>query len=254
MKNSQGTALVTGGARRIGAAIVSDLAAHGFAVAIHCNTSRADADWLADRIRAGGGRATVLQADLTRRDEVGALIERAAAALGPIDLVVNSASVFENDEAAGFTWEAWDRNFALHVEAPVMLARRMAAALPKGRDGLVVNVIDQRVLKPTPQFFTYTLSKSALWAATRTMAQALAPRVRVNAIGPGPTLKNPRQSDEDFRKQIEGVLLRRGPTLAEFGATIRYLWETMSVTGQLITIDGGQHLAWQTPDVTGMKE
>lgn len=255
MTNSIGTALVTGGARRIGAAIVADLAAHGFAVAIHCRASHDEAEALATSIRADGGSAAVLRADLTRRDEAQDLVARAAAALGrPIDLLVNSASAFENDSAIDFTWAGWDRHFALHVEAPVALAREMAALLPEGRNGLVVNIIDQRVLKPTPQFFSYTLSKSTLWTATRTLAQALAPRVRVNAIGPGPTLKNVRQSEEDFRKQVEAVLLRRGPELAEFGRTIRYLWETMSVTGQLITIDGGQHLAWETPDVTGMRE
>ena len=256
MQASAGTALVTGGARRIGAAIVSDLAANGFDVAIHCNTSRKEANALAASISAAGGKMTaVVQADLTDRDALGSLIGKASQALGkPIDLLVNSASVFEDDQASDFSWDRWDKHFALHVDAPAMLARCLAEALPAGRNGLVVNVIDQRVLKPTPQFFSYTLSKTALWAATRTMAQALAPRVRVNAIGPGPTLPNSRQSDDDFRRQVDGILLRRGPELAEFGRTIRYLWETMSVTGQLITIDGGQHLAWETPDVTGMRE
>lgn len=255
MQASAGTALVTGGGRRIGAAIVSDLAASGFDVAIHCNTSRREADALAASITSAGGKAAVVQADLTDRDALGTVMHSAAQALGkPVDLLVNSASIFEDDQASEFSWERWDRHFALHVDAPVMLARCLAEALPADRFGLVVNIIDQRVLKPTPQFFSYTLSKSALWTATRTMAQALAPRVRVNAIGPGPTLPNARQSDDDFRRQVDGLLLHRGPELAEFGRTIRYLWDTMSVTGQLITIDGGQHLAWETPDVTGMRE
>ena len=136
----------------------------------------------------------------------------------------------------------------------MLLAGKLAAGLPDGDEGLVVNVIDQRVWQLTPRYFSYTLSKSALWTATQTLAQALAPKVRVNAIGPGPTLQSERQSQADFDAQVDGLLLRRGPELGEFGATIRYLWEARSVTGQMIALDGGQHLAWQTPDVTGMIE
>ena len=153
-----------------------------------------------------------------------------------------------------FDIAGWDRHFAIHVKAPAILARSFAGALPEGARGLIVNIIDQRVLRPTPRYFSYTLSKSALWTATQTMALALAPRIRVNAVGPGPTLRNARQSDADFRAQVDGLVLRRGPKLAEFGATIRYLWQADSVTGQMIALDGGQHLAWQTPDVTGMAE
>ena len=249
-----GTALVTGGAKRIGRAIVGDLAANGFAVAIHCNRSRADAETLAADIVASGGRAAVVSADLTDMDAVGGLIDAAAEKLGPVDLLVNNASLFEEDTIENFDWAGWDRHFAVHVKAPALLAQRFASALPAGREGLVVNVIDQRVWRPTPRYFSYALSKSALWAATQTLAQALAPRIRVNAIGPGPTLKGARQNDRDFQTQLDGVLLKRGPTLGEFGATIRYLWGVRSVTGQMIALDGGQHLAWQTPDVAGVVE
>ncbi len=248
------TALVTGGARRIGAAIARDLAAHGFLVALHCNRSTAEADALAGEIEAAGGRAAVLQADLEDMDATAMLVARAAEALGPVGLLVNSASVFERDEAQDFDWPLWERHFALHLKAPVLLSRELARALPAESEGLVVNIVDQRVLRPNPQFFSYTLSKAALWDATRTLAQALAPRVRVNAIGPGPALPNQRQERADFERQVEGLLLKRGPELAEFGATVRYLFEARSVTGQMIAIDGGQHLAWQTPDVTGMRE
>ena len=248
------TALVTGGARRIGAAIALDLAAHGFAVAIHCNRSREDAEALAAKIRIDGGNAAVVQADLTDMDATGNVIAEATALLGPIGLLVNSASIFEDDSVTDFSWPLWDRHFALHVKAPVLLARCFAEALPADQHGLVVNIVDQRVLRPTPRFFSYALSKSALWDATRTMALALAPRIRVNAIGPGPTLANVRQSAADFDAQVAALILERGPNLAEFGTTIRYLFKTMSVTGQMIAIDGGQHLAWQTPDVTGMQE
>ncbi|RVC17582.1 SDR family oxidoreductase, partial [Mesorhizobium sp. M7A.F.Ca.AU.001.01.1.1] len=245
---------VTGGARRIGRAIVEDLAAHGFAVAIHCNRSRSEADALAAEIIAGGGRAAVVAADLTDMDAIDDLIGEAQAALGPLSLLVNNASLFEDDSVLDFDWRAWDRHFAVHVKAPALLAQNFARALPAGQEGLIVNMIDQRVWRPTPRYFSYALSKSTLWTATQMMAQALGPRVRVNAIGPGPTLKNARQDDSDFAAQVDGLILKRGPELPEFGATIRYLWEARSVTGQMIALDGGQHLAWQTPDVTGMTE
>jgi NAD(P)-dependent dehydrogenase (short-subunit alcohol dehydrogenase family) len=254
MNDAAGTALVTGGAKRIGRAIVEDLAAHGFAVAIHANRSFADAESLASRIVADGGRAVAICADLTDMAAAGGLIELAAEALGPVSLLVNGASIFEDDSVLDFDWESWDRHFAIHLKAPALLAKTLAQALPQDREGLVVNIIDQRVWRPTPRYFSYALSKSALWAATQTMAQALAPRIRVNAIGPGPTLKNVRQDDADFAAQVRGLMLKRGPDLAEFGATIRYLWQARSVTGQMIALDGGQHLAWQTPDVTGMAE
>jgi len=248
------TALVTGGARRIGRAIVEDLAAHGFAVAIHANASGEEAQALAASIVAAGGRAAALAADLADSGAAGSLVAAAEAALGPVSLLVNNASVFEDDSVLDFDIAGWDRHFAIHVKAPAILARSFAGALPEGARGLIVNIIDQRVLRPTPRYFSYTLSKSALWTATQTMALALAPRIRVNAVGPGPTLRNARQSDADFRAQVDGLVLRRGPKLAEFGATIRYLWQADSVTGQMIALDGGQHLAWQTPDVTGMAE
>jgi len=254
MNEAAGTALVTGGAKRIGKAIVEDLAAHGFAVAVHANNSLTEADALAARIREAGGRAAALAADLTDMDAVADLVGRAGAALGPVTLLVNNASLFVDDSVQDFDWQAWDRHFAVHIKAPALLAQAFARALPEGQEGLIVNIIDQRVWRPTPRYFSYALSKSALWTQTEMLAQALGPRIRVNAIGPGPTLKNARQDDHDFQKQVDGLILKRGPQLAEFGATIRYLWDARSVTGQMIALDGGQHLAWQTPDVTGMVE
>jgi len=247
--------LVTGGARRIGAAIVEDLATHGFAVAIHCNGSKKEADALAKRLRNNSVEMAVVQADLTDRKAVEGLIKAAAEALGrPIQLLVNNAGLFEADSLMDFDWGDWDRHFRIHLEASVMLTRQFAKALPRGVDGLVVNMVDQRVWKPTPRYFSYALSKAALWAATRTMAQALAPDIRVNAIGPGPTVRNDEQTDAQFAKVVDAVLLRRGPQMSEFGATIRYLWQTRSITGQMIALDGGQHLAWRTPDATGPGE
>lgn len=254
MAKAEKTALVTGGARRIGKAIVEDLATHGFAVAIHCHESREDADKLAENIVAKGGRAVVIEADLTDLDAAANVVAKASAALGPLGLLVNCASLFLDDSAGNFDWVDWDRHFAIHLKAPARLSRDFAAQVPADAEGLIVNIIDQRVWRLTPRYFSYTLSKSALWTATQTLALALAPRIRVNAVGPGPTLANTRQQPADFQAQLDGLILGRGPALAEFGATIRYLWEARSVTGQMIAIDGGQHLAWQTPDVTGMTE
>jgi NAD(P)-dependent dehydrogenase (short-subunit alcohol dehydrogenase family) len=248
------TALITGGARRIGRAIASDLSAAGFAVAIHYHGSDKEARELVKILKDEGGKVAIVRADLTQTGTAGRILEEAAEALGPIGILVNNASIFADDEATDFGWDDWDRHFAIHLKTPVELSRLFAKALPEGEDGLIVNMIDQRVWKLSPRFFTYTLSKSALWTATRTMAQALAPRVRVNAIGPGPALQGERQTRADFDAQVDGLLLGRGPALPEFGATIRYLWDTPSITGQMIALDGGQHLGWQTPDVTGMQE
>lgn len=247
------TALVTGAGKRIGAAMARDLAAHGFAVAIHVHRSAQEAKALAQEIQRAGGRAAAFCADLTDPAAIDRLFDAVRGQLGPVDLLVNNASVFENDSAQAPDMQLWDRHFALHLKAPVLLAGRVAAQ-SESSSSLVVNIIDQRVWKLTPGFFSYTLSKSALWTATRTMAQAFAPKVRVNAIGPGPALANERQQDKDFARQIDGLLLKRGPQLAEFGATLRYLYDTPSITGQMIALDGGQHLGWKTPDVTGMAE
>ncbi|TCD14323.1 SDR family oxidoreductase [Oricola cellulosilytica] len=249
-----GIALVTGGAKRIGRAISEDLAAHGFTVIVHANSSGEEAKRLVDDILSRGGRAHALTADLTDPAAVAALIPRASDLGGPIDLLVNNASTFIDDSLGNLDAETWDRHFSIHLKAPVFLAEAMAARLPRDREGLIINVIDQRVWRLTPNFVSYTLSKSALWTATCTLAQALAPHIRVNGIGPGPTLRNARQSEEDFQRQIRAVPLERGPELSEFGATIRYLWENRSITGQMIALDGGQHLAWETPDVAGVNE
>lgn len=243
------TALVTGGARRIGKAIVEDLAANGFVVAIHAQNSVREAEELARAIGDRGGRATVVQADLTELAAAQGVVAAAAHAIGPLDLLVNSASIFRQDSATAFDAAAWDAHFAIHARAPVVLSQAFADQLPDDAKGLVVNIIDQRVWRLTPKFFSYTLSKTTLWTATQTLAQGLAPRVRVNAIGPGPTLASIHQEKADIERQMAAVPLGCGPDLADFGRTIRYLYDTPSITGQMIALDGGQHLAWQTPDV-----
>lgn len=254
MKKALKAALVTGGAKRIGKAIVEDLAAHGFAVAIHADASFDEAEALARALTEAGTKAVALRADLTDTAETSTLIARAAEALGPLDLLVNNASVFKKDSLEAFDESIWDQHFALHVKAPSLLARDFAGQLPADANGLIINVIDQRVWAPNPRFYSYMLSKSALWTATRTMAQALAPRIRVNGIGPGPTLPNERQDPGDFEAQVDALILKRGPTLDEFGRTIRFLFDTPSITGQMIALDGGQHLAWETPDIREIVE
>lgn len=244
-------ALVTGGAKRVGAAIVRDLASHGFAVAIHANQSGEQARQLADAINSDGGQAHIVTGDLTDLVTVRALIGQASKGTGrPVQLLVNNASIFEHDAIGAIDDALWDTHFNVHVRAPVLLAEAMAKELGATRKGLIVNMIDQRVWRLTPRFLSYTLSKSALWTATQTLAQALAPNIRVNAIGPGPTLPNARQDASEFTAQTAAIALQSGPELDEFGATIRYLWQARSVTGQMIALDGGQHLAWQTPDAT----
>jgi len=181
-------------------------------------------------------------------------VPEAAAALGPLTLLVNNASEFEPDSVGELTPERFDRHMAVNLRAPAFLAQDFAAQVSPDADNLVVNIIDQRVWKLTPHFFSYTLAKSALLTATKTMAQALAPRVRVNAIGPGPTLTSPRQGDEDFRRQYEAVPLRRSSSPDEVADAILFLARAPSVTGQMIALDGGQHLAWETPDVVGIRE
>ena len=251
---AQPVALVTGAALRIGRAIAEDLSANGFRLAIHAHRSLSEAEALARNIAERGGSACIVSGDLTRPETPQRIMAAARAQLGPVRLLVNSASIFEKDEIGGLEIDRYEKHMAIHTRAPIFLTQEMANALPDGMTGLVVNIIDQRVWKLTPQFFSYTLSKAALWVATQTLAQGLAPRIRVNGIGPGPTLANTRQQPSDFARQAEAVLLRRGPGLDEFGRTIRYLWDTPSITGQMIALDGGQHLAWETPDVVGMEE
>jgi len=245
----RGTALVTGGARRIGRALALTAAACGYDVAIHHRASPEDAEALAFEIRSMGRRAEPLTADLTRETETSALIGRASAALGPVTLLVNNASVFQDDRIETLTRASWDAHMETNLRAPVLLSQAFAAELQQGAEGLIINLLDQRVLKPNPQFFSYGLSRAALWAATRTLAQALAPRIRVNAIGPGPTLPSIHQTPDDFDAEARNVLLARRSSPEDVAEAARYLIGARQVTGQMIVVDGGQHLAWRTPDV-----
>ena len=258
-----GKALITGAGQRLGAAMALYLAARGWDVALHYASSAEGAEAVAAECRALGVQAVTLQTDLLIEAETQALLPAASKALGgPLTLLVNNASIFEYDNLHNATRAKWDRHMESNLRAPFVLIQAFAAQSPKaGTDtrgeplpaGLVVNMIDQRVLKPTPEFMTYTLAKMGLWALTRTAAQALAPDIRVNAIGPGPTLRGARQSEEHFARQRANTVLGRGSDPEDITAALGYLLDAKAVTGQMICVDGGQHLGWKTPDILGVE-
>ena len=244
-------ALVTGGARRIGRAIVEDLAANGWATAIHYGHSHREAHELAAACIRLGTDAACIQGDLADPATPARLIAEANATLGPLTLLVNNASVFEKDTVGQLDADLWQKQINVNLMAPVFLADAFARQLPDGAEGNIVNLLDQRIWRPTPSHFSYQISKSALHAATITLAQALAPRIRVNGIAPGPVLPNIRAPDDTaFRKHVAGLPLKRQPDLADFGRTVRYFIENRSVTGQVVALDGGQHLEWRAPTST----
>ncbi len=256
-------ALVTGAGGRLGQAMALHLAEAGFDVAVHYASSDVGARETAQGIEAAGRRAVPLQADLLEDAATTSLFDTAAEALGgPITCLINNASIFEYDTIQSATPESWERHMASNLRAPFWLTQKMAqqelgaatdaAGEPEAR-GLIINMIDQRVRKLTPEFMTYTLAKMGLWALTQTSAQALAPAIRVNAIGPGPTLQGSRQSAEHFAAQRAATVLERGANPSDICAALGYFLASPAITGQLLCVDGGQHLAWQTPDVLGVE-
>jgi len=238
--------LITGAGNRIGAAIAEQLASDGCAVIIHHNNSISDAEKLAATIKSSGGRAALVRADLTNPSERAGLIEAAAKPFGALDILINNASIFEPDSALTIYEELWNTHFALHLQAPVFLARDFVRQLASGKKGNIINIIDESVLYDTPSFFSYNLSKTALWHATRTLAQSFAPDIRVNAIGPGPTLPHTRQNEEQFSRSVASLPLKTSATPDQIVSAIRYLLSTPSMTGQMLALDGGEHLQWQT--------
>ena len=245
------TALVTGAGRRIGRAIALHLAGRGYHVAVHCNRSRDEADAVAREINQAGNRAAVVQADLADHAAASDLVAQASLALGPLSLLVNNASLFDYDHIETATEQSWDRHLDANLKAPFFLSQAFAAQLPQdlpdGVTGDIVNMVDMRVWRLTPHFASYTVSKAGLWTLTQTLAMALAPRIRVNAIGPGPVLPSPHQTEAQFRKQWECTPLGRGAEPGEIAAAIGFLLDAPAVTGQMIALDGGQHLPWQKP-------
>jgi NAD(P)-dependent dehydrogenase (short-subunit alcohol dehydrogenase family) len=243
MANAEkGAVLVTGAAQRIGRAIALDLGRRDFPIAIHHHRSANEAEDLAAEIRKTGGIARTFAADLADPEAVMGLVPAAAAALGPIGTLINNAACFEHDTILNATLESWTLHLDVNLRAPFFLAQSFVRALPKGMDGNIINLIDMRVWKPTPHFASYTVSKGGLWMLTQTLAMALAPRIRVNGIGPGPTLPSAHQSDSAFARQTAALPLRRAPTPADITAGVRYILEAKSLTGQMLALDGGQHL------------
>ncbi|MEO0381058.1 MAG: SDR family oxidoreductase [Pseudomonadota bacterium] len=256
-------ALVTGAGHRLGQAMAVYLAGRGYDVAVHYASSDEGAQETVAQIEAAGQRAVALQADLLDETATGGLFGRAVKALGgPITCLVNNASIFEYDTVETATRDSWDRHMDSNLRAPFVLTQAMAAQeLTAAQDdleepvaaGLILNMVDQRVRKLTPEFMTYTLAKMGLWALTQTSARALAPNIRVNAIGPGPTLQGGRQSSEHFAAQRAATVLERGSNPSDIVAALGYFLDAPGVTGQLLCVDGGQHLAWETPDVVGVE-
>jgi len=241
-ETSPKTALVTGAGIRVGRAIALDLARHGWQIAVHYNRSRAPAEEVVDEIRAYGSRAVALRADLSREKEANRLVPRAAEALGPLTCLVNNAARFKTDTVNSATWESWDTHMKVNLRAPFVLIQAFAAQLPDGAAGNVINLIDQRVWNLTPDFTSYTVSKAGLWTLTRTLALALAPRIRVNAVGPGPTLPSRRQTQAQFDAQCVQTPLGRSTTPEEITDAVRFILGAPALTGQMIALDGGQHL------------
>lgn len=254
------TALVTGAGRRLGRAMALYLAQRGHDVALHFATSQDEAEEVARDIRALGRRAVTLKTDLLDEAQVETLVPRATDDLGPLTVLINNASIFEYDRIDTSTRRGWDRHMESNLRAPYVLIQHFARQCPPAEPdeageplakGLIVNMLDQRVWKPTPEFSTYTIAKMGLWALTRTAAQGLAPHIRVNAIGPGPTMQGARQSESHFSRQRANTILNRGANPADVTAALGFFLDSPSVTGQMIAVDGGQHLGWRTPDVLG---
>lgn len=240
--------LVTGAAKRLGRAIALELARAGWAVAVHYNSSKSDAEATAREIAAFGVRTGIFRADLAKESEAAALIPQTAVSFGPFTALVNNASLFESDTIESFNSQSWNSHIAVNLHAPLLLSQAFARQVPEGASASIVNLLDQRLLKPTPHFLSYGVSKAGLHWLTVTLAQALAPRIRVNAVAPGPTMRNARQSEIHFQRQTESTILGRGATPEDVANATRYLLEAQSVTGQMIAVDGGQHLIWRTTD------
>ncbi len=243
------TALVTGGAQRIGLAICRSLAAAGWDLAVHHNRSEAAARALVAEVEAGGGRAIALAADLAEESETADLVPRAVEALGPLGLLVNNAAVYESDRVDTATRASWDFHMEINLRAPFRLTQAFAEALPQDAGGLVINILDERVLNLTPNFATYTVSKSGLWTLTRSLAMALAPRIRVNGIGPGYAMPERGQERTEWERAAALMPLGRGTDPDEICATLQFLIAAKSVTGQMVALDGGQHLGWLVPGI-----
>lgn len=241
------TALVTGGAKRIGRGITERLAHEGWTVAIHCRESDIEAEDLAQRIKNHGGKADVFTCDLNSLNDVERLLPELTKTIGPVTALINNASIFEEEGWGDVTLESWSKHLTINLQAPFVLSQSFARTLPEEASGVIVNIVDQRVFNLTPNFLSYTVSKSGLWALTQTLAMALAPRIRVNGVGPGPTLPNTRQTEESFLQQAQATPLKRKVDVKDIADAVSYLLSAKSVTGQMIAVDSGEHLGWAQP-------
>jgi NAD(P)-dependent dehydrogenase (short-subunit alcohol dehydrogenase family) len=238
------TVLITGAGKRIGRALAETLGAAGWAVGVHYNGSNKDADDVVNAIKSAGGKAAAIQANLSDAKAVQDLLPACTAALGPVGALINNASIFEKDDIRTATLDSWEEHIAVNLRAPFFLSQAFAKQLGANDRGAIVNILDERVWNPTPHFASYTVSKSGLWTLTRTMALALAPNVRVNAIGPGPVLPSIHQTREEFAAQCKSMPLGHGTTPAEICTAVQFILAAPAMTGQMIALDGGQHLGW----------
>ena len=246
-----GAVLITGAGKRIGKAIALDMGRRGWKVGVHYRSSENEAEEVVAEIRDRDGTALAISADLKKFDDLYGLMDQCIREFGNLDCLINNASLFEDDDMETLSGKSWEEHINTNLRAPVFLAQQFAAQLPQGKAGNIINIIDQRVRRLTPLFFSYTISKSALWTATQTMAQALAPNIRVNGIGPGPTMKSAYQTDEQFARQCASTPLGRGTSGMEIARAVQYILDASSMTGQMIALDGGQHLAWGPPGEAG---
>lgn len=253
MSEASPAVLITGAAKRVGRALALDLSQHGWRVVIHFNSSGDEAEALAADINQGHPNGSPIAfcvgGNLRNEEDVQSIIPQACDLVGPLSCLINNASSFEPDDLHTMSRESWDLHLEVNLRAPTVLAQGFVQQMQIPEQGNIINIIDQRVWRLTPKFLSYTVSKSALWTLTQTLAQALAPQIRVNAIGPGPTLQNKRQSEEGFQNQASLVPLERKTDVSEICDAVRFILNAPAITGQMIALDGGQHLAWQTPDV-----
>ena len=241
-----GVALVTGAGKRIGRALAIDLATHGWSVGVHYHQAAEEAEAVVADIASAGGTAVTLHADLADHSATEGLIDQATTTIGPVTALINNASAFERDSITDFPTDRWDSHLDINLRAPAILTKTFAAALPDGTDGNIINLIDQRVWNLTGEFLSYSVSKVGLWGLTQMTAIALAPKIRVNGIGPGPVLPSSRQSSEDFARQCAATPLGRGSSPQEICDAVRYILGAPAMTGQMIALDGGAHLTWNT--------
>ncbi len=245
--------IITGGATRIGAAIAKKLSGKGIEILIHYNKSKSKAENLKKVLQKKGSKVFLVRGDLSKENDVNKIIKFSKSKLKFFDCLINNASLFENDKIENFTTDSWGKHLRTNLRTPALLSKAFARNI-KGKNNNIINIIDQRVFKLTPFFFSYTISKTGLYTLTKTSAMSLAPNIRVNGIAPGPTLKNKRQSEKHFKKQYMATPLKRKVDVEQICSAVDFFIKNRSITGQVISIDSGQSLNWQTPDIMGGKE